>query len=208
MYENYIHYVKGFITASKNYEIIEFNWIQIILLLWQSLKFNRIRTVQNRCPTVARSMSAVYCCSQSTSLPNHCPIHITCVVVWKVCPANMRMRVRMRVRMRARMREGMREDTTKSKQSHLYNRIWLVKDLFNEHVSRSMSTFHIQWTWFVRRVHMIMICAHKCDRRNFRLFLSNGGGRCLCSIADSGWLSAIHRSTTGCIGLITPLQIA
>ena len=38
------------------------------------------------------------------------PIHVTCVVVQKVCPANMRIRV------------GMKE-AAKSKQNHLYNRI-------------------------------------------------------------------------------------
>ena len=54
---------------------------------------------------------------------------------------------------------------------------------------------------------MIMIHAHKCDRRNFCLFLGIGGDRYLCSMADSGWLLAINRSTTGCVGLIAPLQI-
>ena len=42
------------------------------------------------------------------SQPNCCPIHVTCVVVRKVCPANIIMRVRMRVGMRAgMMRAGM-----------------------------------------------------------------------------------------------------
>ena len=91
--------------------------------------------------SVVRSMSAASCRSQSESQPNRCPIHVTCVVVWKVCPANVRTRARMKARMKARMRarnedgnEGENEgedeggDAAKSKQSHLYNRIWLVKD--------------------------------------------------------------------------------
>ena len=42
--------------------------------------------------------------------PNRCPIHVTCVVVQKVCPANMRMKARIRARIRAGMRAGiMRE---------------------------------------------------------------------------------------------------
>ena len=73
-------------------------------------------------------------CVSAKPLPD--PRH--CVVVRKVCPANMRIRVRMKARIRARIRsqgenqggnEGENEggdeggDAAKSKQSHLYNRI-------------------------------------------------------------------------------------
>ena len=47
---------------------------------------------------------------------------------------------------------------------------------------------------------MIMIRAHKCDRRHFRLFLGIDDGKCLCSMADFGWLSVINRSAIGCVG--------
>ena len=46
-------------------------------LLWQGLGFNRILTVPNRCPTVARSTSAACCYSQSASQPNRCPIQVS-----------------------------------------------------------------------------------------------------------------------------------
>ena len=160
--------------------------------------------------TIARSRSVVWCCSQSVSQPNRCPIHVSrmmslaecisakplpdlrqlhsvihvaCVVVWKVCPINMRMR---------RMREAV-----KSKQSHLYNWIWLVKD-----ISYSMSTKCAQRTWLVRRVQMIIICVYDHDSSAIGLFLGTDGGRSLCSMADSGSLSVINRSATDCIGAI------
>ena len=77
-----------------------------------------------------------------------------------------------------------------------------MKDLFNEHVNE-----HVSRSMNMICVRMIMIRVHKCNRRNFRLFLGTGGGRCLCSMADPRWLSVINRSTTDCIGLIAPLQI-
>ena len=52
-----------------------------MVLLWQDVGFNRIRTVPNRCPTVARSMSAACCCSHSVSLPNRCPIHVSRILL-------------------------------------------------------------------------------------------------------------------------------
>ena len=56
-----------------------------MVLLWQDVGFNRIRTVPNRCPTVARSMSAVCCCSQSTSPPNRGPIHVSRMLLLAEC---------------------------------------------------------------------------------------------------------------------------
>ena len=47
---------------------------------------------------------------------------------------------------------------------------------------------------------MIIICAHKYDWRNFCLFLGTDGSRCLCSMADFGWLSVINRSATSYVG--------
>ena len=49
---------------------------------------------------------------------------------------------------------------------------------------------------------MIIICTHKCDQRNFCLFLSTDSGRRFCSIADFGWLFIINCFIIGCIGVI------
>ena len=56
-----------------------------MVLLWQDVGFNRIRTVPNRCPTVARSMSATGCCSQSTSPPNCGSIHVSRMLLLAEC---------------------------------------------------------------------------------------------------------------------------
>ena len=153
--------------------------------------------------SAARSMSVAWCCSQSASQPNRCPIHVTYVVVRKVCPVNIRTRARMKARMRAR-NEGGNEGENEGGEGMQpnQNKVTYIIE-FDWWKTYSMSTFHAQWTWFVR---MIIIPAHKCDWRNFHLFLGTGGGRCLCSMADSCWLSAINRSTR--LRRIAPLQIA
>ena len=51
-------------------------------------------------------------------------------------------------------------------------------------------------------MHMIIINAHDHNSSAIGRFLDTDGGRSLCSMADSGWLSVINRSATDCIGAI------
>ena len=51
-----------------------------MVLLWQDVGFNKILTVPNCCPTVARSTSATWCASP----PNRCPIYVRRMMLLRV----------------------------------------------------------------------------------------------------------------------------